>query len=118
MCFICKENKKRTKKPVNLFWQDGAKAGIQTFTEIKLCQTPGNGLAMWARLWGKYAGQLAQQLTMRRKLTSRGRETPVKFSSNTLSEMENAILIAENANFIADNIFLLLICSLKRSTHW
>ena len=46
MCFICKKNKKRTKKPVNLFWQDGAKAGIQTFTEIKLCQTPGNGLAL------------------------------------------------------------------------
>ena len=42
MCFICKKNNKRTKKPVNLFWQDGAKAGIQTFTEIKLCQTPKN----------------------------------------------------------------------------
>ena len=72
MCFICKKNDKRTKKPVSIFWQDGAKAGIQTFTEIKLCQTPGNGL--WTRLWGKYVGQLAQQLTMRRKLTSRGCE--------------------------------------------
>ena len=70
MCFICKKNNKRTKKPVNLLWQDGAKADIQTFTE--LCQTPGNGLQI--RLWGKYVGQLAQQLTMRRKLTSRGRE--------------------------------------------
>ena len=109
MCFICKKNNKRTKKLVNLFWHDGAKAGIQTFTEIKLFQTPGNGLALWTRLWGKYAGQLAQQLSMRRKLTSRGRETPVKFSSNNISEMENAILIAENANFIADNIFLLFV---------
>ena len=44
MCFICKKNNKRTKKPVNLFWQDGAKAGIETFTEIKLSQTPANGL--------------------------------------------------------------------------
>ena len=40
---------------------------------------------------GKYVGQLAQKLTMRRKLTSMGRETPVKFSSNALSKKENAI---------------------------
>ena len=40
---------------------------------------------------GKYVGQLAHKLTIRRKLTLRGRETPVKFSSNALSKMENAI---------------------------
>ena len=39
----------------------------------------------------KYVRQLAQKLTMRRKLTSRGRETLVKFSSNSLSKMKNTI---------------------------
>ena len=41
MCFICKKNNKQTKKPVNLFWQDGAKAGIQTFTEINSAKHQG-----------------------------------------------------------------------------
>ena len=39
----------------------------------------------------KYEGQLAQKLIMRRKLTSRGLETPVKFSSNAHSKTLNTI---------------------------
>ena len=39
----------------------------------------------------KYVGRLAWKLTMKIKLTSRGRETPVKFSSNAHSKMLNAI---------------------------
>ena len=47
ICFIFKKSNKSTKKSVNRFLQDGARAGIrslQTSIVIKLCQTPGNGL--------------------------------------------------------------------------
>ena len=46
MYFTFKKNNKQTKKPVNRFLQDGA-AGVQslqTSIEIKLCQSPWNGL--------------------------------------------------------------------------
>ena len=47
MYFTFKKNNKQTKKPVNRFLQDGASAGIrslQTTIEIKLSQSPWNGL--------------------------------------------------------------------------
>ena len=47
MYFTFKKNNKQTKKPVNRFLHDGASAGIrsvQTSIEIKLCQSPWNGL--------------------------------------------------------------------------
>ena len=51
MYFTFEKNNKQTKKPVNRFLQDGASAGIrsqQTSIEIKLCQSPWNGLYMLA----------------------------------------------------------------------
>ena len=47
MCFTFNKNNKQTKKPVNRFLQDDASTGIrslQTSIEIKLCQSPWNGL--------------------------------------------------------------------------
>ena len=35
MCYSSKKNNKRTKKHVNLFWQDSAKAYVQTSIEKK-----------------------------------------------------------------------------------
>ena len=47
MYLTLKKNNKQTKIPVNPFLRDGASAGImsmQTSIEIKLCQSPWNGL--------------------------------------------------------------------------
>ena len=90
MCFTFEKSNKQTKKPVNRFLQDDASAGIRSI-EIKLCQSPLNGIYCLLRNFNGFPLYFAQCSFTEMKSTF------IKLQNEFIKDIGQELLIVNNS---------------------